>query len=85
MRMYPVGMSVAIQIKDVPEEVRDAIARRAASRGQSTQAYLRALLEREFRAERNRHLIESLVGRRTLAMDAEEVVAEIRAGREADE
>lgn len=78
-------MSVAIQIKDVPEEVRDAIARRAAARGQSTQTYLRALLEREFQAERNRHLVESLVERRSLTMDADAVVAEIRAGREDDE
>jgi plasmid stability protein len=85
MRMYPGYMSVAIQIKDVPEEVRDAIARRAAARGQSTQTYLRALLEREFRAERNRQLLESLVGRRSLTMDTDAVVAEIRTGREGDE
>lgn len=78
-------MTVAIQIKDVPEEVRDAIAARAAARGQSTQVYLRALLEREFRAERNKHLFESLVGRRSLAMSADEVVEEIRGGREDDE
>lgn len=78
-------MVVAIQIKDVPEEVRDAIAARAAARGQSTQVYLRALLEREFRAERNRHLLESLVGRRSLAMSADEIVDEIRGGREDDE
>ncbi|WP_196054788.1 hypothetical protein [Nocardia aurantiaca] len=44
----------------MPEEVRDAIAGRTAARGQSTQVYLRALLEREFRAERNHHLLESL-------------------------
>ncbi|NKY53684.1 FitA-like ribbon-helix-helix domain-containing protein [Nocardia vermiculata] len=78
-------MSVAIQIKDVPEEVRDAIAARAAARGQSTQVYLRALLEREFRAERNQHVFESLVGRRHLSMSAEDVVDEIRNGREDDE
>lgn len=78
-------MAVAIQIKDVPEEVRDAIAARAAARGQSTQVYLRGLLEREFRAERNRHLLESLVGHRNLDLDAEEVVAEIRSLREDDE
>ncbi len=78
-------MSVAIQIKDVPEEVRDAIAARAAARGQSTQVYLRALLEREFRAERNRHLLESMAGHRSLDMSIEEVVAEVRAGREDDE
>jgi antitoxin FitA len=78
-------MSVAIQIKDVPEEVRDAIAARAAARGQSTQVYLRALLEREFRAERNKRLLESLSGHRGLDLSAEEVVREIRLGREDEE
>lgn len=77
-------MAVAIQIKDVPEEVRDAIAARAAARGQSTQVYLRALLEREFRAERNRRLLEGLTAHRGLDLRAEDVVAEIRAGRESD-
>lgn len=80
--MHHLSMSVAIQIKDVPEEIRDAIVQRAAARGQSTQTYLRAMLEREFRAERNRQVIESLVGRRSLTMDADTVVAEIRSGRE---
>jgi plasmid stability protein len=75
-------MAVAIQIKDVPEEVRDAIAARAAARGQSTQVYLRALLEREYRAERNKRLLESLARHRSLDMDVQQVVDEIRAGRE---
>jgi plasmid stability protein len=75
-------MGVAIQIKDVPEEVRDAIAPRAAARGQSTQVYLRALLEREFRAERNKRLLRSLTPHRSLDMDVQQVVNEIRAGRE---
>ncbi|HYB37457.1 MAG TPA: hypothetical protein VEF72_18070 [Mycobacterium sp.] len=78
-------MAVAIQIKDVPEEVRDAIAARAAARGQSTQVYLRALLEREFRAERNKRLLESLAEHRSLDLTAEEVVQEIRRGREDDD
>lgn len=85
MRMYAQSMTVAIQIKDVPEEVRDAIAARAAARGQSTQVYLRALLEREFRAERNKTLLESLSRHRSLDLCAEEVVEEIRRGREGEE
>jgi plasmid stability protein len=76
---------VAIQIKDVPEEVRDAIAARAAARGQTTQVYLRALLQREFRAERNKQLLESLAGHRSLDLSAEEVVREVRRGREDDD
>ena len=85
MRMYVGCMPVAIQIKDVPEEVRDAIAARAAARGQTTQVYLRALLEREFRAERNKDLLESLTKHRTLDLSAQEVVRDIRQGREEDE
>lgn len=53
-------MTIALQIEDVREEVRDAIAARAAAKGQSMQAYLRDLLEREFRAERNKHLLHEL-------------------------
>ncbi|MDE2663614.1 MAG: hypothetical protein OXI39_11500 [Gemmatimonadota bacterium] len=39
-------MSVQITIRDVPEEVRDRLKARAASRGQSMQRYLRGELER---------------------------------------
>lgn len=77
-------MSVALQIKDVREEVRDVLAARAAARGQSMQAYLRELLEREFRAERNRRLFDSLAPHRRLDLDPADVVALIRAGREGE-
>ena len=77
-----VAMAVAIQIKDVPEEVRDALAARAESRGQSTQTYLRSLLEREYQAQRNRQLLEALAGHRSLTMTAEEVAAVIRSDRD---
>ncbi|WP_281186220.1 hypothetical protein [Nocardia crassostreae] len=43
------------------------------------------MLEREYRAERNEHLLEGLVDRRSLAMSADEVVEKIRRGREDDE
>ena len=78
------GVTIALQIKDVREEVRDAIAARAAARGQSMQVYLRELLEREFRAERNKSLFERLTPHRTLDLDADEVVEYIRGGREDD-
>jgi hypothetical protein len=84
MRMYRVSMTIALQIKDVREEVRDAIAARAAARGQSMQVYLRELLEREFRAERNKRLFENLTPHRTLTLDVDEVVEYIRGGREDD-
>ena len=71
-----------MQIKDVREEVRDAIVARAVAAGKSTQAYLRDLLEREFRAERNRRLFDTLASRRSPTLDADEVVEMIRAQRE---
>ena len=39
-------MGVQITIRDIPEEVRDRLKVRAASRGQSMQRYLRAELKR---------------------------------------
>lgn len=77
-------MTVALQIKDVREEVRDAIAARAAALGQSMQTYLRDILEREFRAERNKHLFDNLATHRSLSLDVDDVVDLIRAGREGD-
>jgi antitoxin FitA len=81
---YRWGMAVALQIKDVREEVRDAIAARAAAIGQSMQTYLREILEREFRAERNKHLFDNLATHRSLSLDPDDVVGIIRAGRESD-
>ena len=37
-------MSIAITVRDVPDDVRDELAARAARAGQSLQEYLRALL-----------------------------------------
>jgi hypothetical protein len=42
-------MSVALQIRGVPDEVRDLLAAQAASRGQSMQAYLLDVVIREAR------------------------------------
>lgn len=50
--MYSAGM-VNIQIRDVPEQVRDVIAASARARGQSVQAYLRDLLEEDARRAGN--------------------------------
>ncbi|MFT3970180.1 MAG: hypothetical protein QM695_07860 [Micropruina sp.] len=51
-------MTVALQIRDVPEEVRDVIAARAATRGQSMQAYLLELLQREARVAANVDILQ---------------------------
>ncbi len=53
----------ALQIRDVPEEIRDALAQRARERGQSLQAYLLALVENEARRSRNSELLERFAGR----------------------
>jgi hypothetical protein len=55
-------MSVALQIRDVPEEVRDALAEMARKRGQSLQAFLLALVEQEARLARNLALLDRLDG-----------------------
>jgi antitoxin FitA len=41
---YNTGMPVAITVRDVPDEVRDELAARAARAGQSLQEYLRGML-----------------------------------------
>lgn len=46
-----------VQIRDVPDQVRDTLAEVARSRGQSTQAYLRNLLEEEARRASNSALL----------------------------
>jgi antitoxin FitA len=50
--MYNAVM-VSIQVRDVPEQVRDTLAEVARTRGQSMQAYLRGLLEEDARRARN--------------------------------
>jgi crotonobetainyl-CoA:carnitine CoA-transferase CaiB-like acyl-CoA transferase len=44
--MHYAGMTVQITIRDVPEQVRDELASRAALKGMSMQEYLRAELTR---------------------------------------
>jgi hypothetical protein len=45
---------VAIQVRDVPDAVREALAAEADARGQSLQVFLSEVLEREARLARNR-------------------------------
>lgn len=42
-------MTVALQIRDVPDDIRDLLAAQAAARGQSMQAYLLDVVSREAR------------------------------------
>jgi plasmid stability protein len=76
---------VALQIRDVPDDVRDALAARAAAGGQSLQGFLLDLVRREAGFERNRALLADLSwadgGGGTL-VDVVGALDEARAGRE---
>ncbi|WP_034515660.1 FitA-like ribbon-helix-helix domain-containing protein [Actinomyces slackii] len=51
---------VALQIRNVPDDVRDALAERARARGESLQAYLLDVVTREARCHRNVELLERI-------------------------
>ncbi|WP_202805644.1 FitA-like ribbon-helix-helix domain-containing protein [Actinopolymorpha alba] len=83
--MYSACM-VALQIRDVPDEVRDALVAAARARGQSLQAYLLALLEREAGYARNLAILREAEGRtdgsRLTAAEARQLIDEARAERD---
>ncbi|GAA3365683.1 hypothetical protein GCM10020366_66560 [Saccharopolyspora gregorii] len=54
---------VALQIRDVPEDVRDTLVDRARAQGQSLQAYLLSLVEAEARRSENRAVLSRFSGR----------------------
>lgn len=69
-----------LTIRNVPEEVRELLTRAAKRSGQSLQAYLLAVLEREARFSRNAELADmEPVGGGLLSMD--EIVDAVRAVR----
>lgn len=49
---------VAIQVRDVPDDVREALIATAHARGESLQAYLQEVLAREARIARNRAFLD---------------------------
>lgn len=55
-------MSVAIQVRNVPEATRDALAAEAEARGQSLQLFLADVLEREAASAHNRAWVRSKRG-----------------------
>jgi hypothetical protein len=73
---------VALQIREVPAEVRDTLADTARGRGQSLQAYLLELVQTDARRARNAQALERFARRRDGArLSAEEVTAAVEAGR----
>ena len=75
-------MTVALQIRDVPEKVRDVIAARAAQQGQSMQAYLLRVVEREARLARNALMFERTAEHRVSIPDELSPERIIRLGRD---
>ena len=75
-------MTVAMQIRDVPEDVRDVIAQRAAQQGQSVQAYLLALVVHEAKVLRNGRAFERTAKRRVTIPTALKPETIIREGRD---
>jgi antitoxin FitA len=81
-------MAVVITIRDVPEEVRDLLAQQARERGQSLQAFLVAVLNRQADFCRNRQLLAEIseeldagVGAGSNAPDAADLLTRARAER----
>jgi plasmid stability protein len=77
---------VALQIREVPDDVRRTLAERARARGQSLQAFLLALVEEEARRSRNVTLLETFAqrtdGSQLTSEQAAETVQHARAERD---
>lgn len=75
-----------IQVRDVPEQVRDALAEAAKAKGQSMQTYLKNLLEEDAQRINNVVLLQRLEavggGYVGSASDAADEIAALRAQRD---
>ncbi len=81
-------MSVVLTIRDVPDEVKEALARDARERGQSLQAFLLSVLKRQAEFSRNRRLLAEIErdlsrggGADVDAADAAELLEQARSER----
>lgn len=68
---------VAVQIRDVPDEVRDALVADAEQRGQSLQAYLMDVLEHQARMARNRLWLARMRGNPVARVTGDESTPEL--------
>ncbi|HEY0216811.1 MAG TPA: hypothetical protein VGC57_10510 [Cellulomonas sp.] len=77
---------VALQIRDVPEEVRDVLTERARAKGQSLQAFLREVVLREASFAHNVALLDAALSRRAASaatgQDVLDALDEARTGRQ---
>ena len=78
-----------VTIRDVPDDVRDALAQEARERGQSLQSYLLSVLNRQAAFSRNRRLLDEIErdlaaggGADADAPDAAKVLEQARGERE---
>lgn len=81
-----------LTIRDVPDNVKDALAQEARDRGQSLQAYLLGVLDRQAAFVQNRQLLDEIErdlatggGAGADAPDAAEVLDHARAEREPED
>ena len=78
-------MSVVIQIRDVPDDVRDALAQAAKTKGMSLTSYVRHELEhlagRERRGADNREVIRETRRRVGSSVDRETILSALHEGR----
>ncbi len=78
---------VALQIRDVPDEVHQTLAKRARARGQSLQAFLLSLIEDEARRSANLALLDRYAerddGSRLSAKEAAVALDQARTERDA--
>ena len=81
--MYNACMTVALQIRNVPDDVRDALVERASPLGQSMQAFLLDLVQREARLARNASMFQRTAGNRTTIPDEYCPERIVREGRDA--
>lgn len=73
---------VALQIRDIPEPVRDVLAERASEAGQSLNAFLREVVLREAAFAENRNLIDDVAARRrSNGITADDVIAALDSAR----
>lgn len=72
---------VALQIRNISDEMRDTLAREAQSRGVSLQSYLEQVLAREIANIRNRNFVESYDPIKPMAGESVDVVEIIKESR----
>jgi hypothetical protein len=81
-------MTVVLTVRDVPEDVRDLLAQQARERGQSLQAFLLGILNRQADFCRNLQLLAEIsqeldggMGANQSAPDAADLLSQARAER----